>query len=102
MFLQNLFPFMPFDTVELIVYVVAALGCVLIAYAVFLELERRQDLVFMIGAGCLFIYALYINNLIFMIAMGGLFFASMIEFIEIYTGLHKHSPEDLKRYKKMK
>ena len=102
MFLQNIFSFTPFDTIELLVYVVAFLGCVLITYGVFLEMERRQDLVFLVGAGCLFVYALYVNNFIFMIAMGGLFLATMVEFIEIYIGLHKHSPEDLKRYKNMR
>ncbi len=102
MFLENILPILPFNLVEAMIYVVAGLGCVLIAYAVFLELERRQDLVFMVGAGCLFVYALYVQNIIFMIAMAGLFLATLVEFTEIYIGLHKHSPEDLKRYKDMR
>lgn len=102
MLLQNILPFLPACYPELWVFIVAALGAVLITYAVFLEIERRQDLVFAVGAYCLLIYAIYINNALFVIAMLGLFTASAVEFIEIYVGLHKHSPEDLKRYKNMR
>ncbi|PLX28409.1 hypothetical protein C0581_02320 [Candidatus Parcubacteria bacterium] len=89
MLLQNLFPFLPFQLLETLIYIVAALGIVLITYGVFLETERRQDLVFLVGALCLFDYALYIGNRIFMIAMAGFALASLVEFIEIMIGLHK-------------
>jgi len=102
MLLQNLIPNLPLNFSELWIYLVAILGAIMVTYAIFLEIERRQDLVFLVGAYCLFIYALYINNAIFAIAMFGLFAASTVEFIEIYVGLHKHSPEDLKRYKNMR
>jgi hypothetical protein len=102
MLLQSLIPNLPTSLTELFVYVVAYLGAILLVYGLFLEIERRQDLVFALGSAGLFVYALYINNLIFMIAMGGLFLASVIEFTEIIFGLHKHNPEDLKRYKKLK
>lgn len=88
--------------IETLVYVVAAVGIILITYGVFLETERRQDLVILVGAVCLLVYALFIHNLIFTLAMIGLGGASLIEFIEIYIGLHKHSPEDLKRYKHLR
>lgn len=99
MFLANLFPNLPSSTAETIIYVIAALGVVLTTYAVFLEVERRQDLVFFVGASCLFVYSLYINNIVFMTASAGLGLASLVEFIEIFTGLHKHDTNELKRIK---
>ncbi len=102
MLLENLLPFLPESTLITILYILAVLGGVLLTYGVFLEQERRQDLVKFIGAACLFIFALYKNEPIFAIAMAGLGLASLVEFIEIYLGLHKHSPEDLKRYKKLR
>ena len=102
MLLQSLIPTLPGTLVETIIYIVAGVGAVLITYGVFLEQERRQDLVKFIGAACLFVYALYIGSKLFMVAMAGLGIASLVEFIEIYVGLHKHSKEDLKRYKYLK
>ena len=102
MLLENFLPQLPANLTELLIYIIAFLGAILITYAVFLEIEKRQDLVFLIGAGCLFVYALYAQNIIFMIAMAGLFLAALVEFTEIFIGLHRHSPEDLKRYKNMK
>lgn len=102
MLLQSLFPNLPVMTSEILVSVVAGLGAILLAYAVFLEIERRQDLVMFIGSACLFVYALFIGNKIFMIATAGLGLASLVEFLEILIGLHKHSPEDLKKYKNLK
>ncbi|PIR78302.1 MAG: hypothetical protein COU28_02380 [Candidatus Magasanikbacteria bacterium CG10_big_fil_rev_8_21_14_0_10_36_16] len=101
MFLSSLFPNLPSSTIELSIYIVAALGAVLITYAVFLEIERRQDLVFFVGSACLFVYALYTYNKVFMIAMAGLGLASLVEFIEIYLGLHKHDTNELKRVKSL-
>ncbi len=102
MLLEKILPYLPVSITETLVYVAAMSGCILLTYGIFLEVERRQDLVIMIGAACLFVYALFIHNIIFMLAMGGVGIASVIEFIEIYTGLHKHSPEDLARYKKLR
>ncbi len=102
MLLETTFPYLPSTLAETIIVVVACLGAFLICYAVFVEKERRQDLMMTIGAACLFVYALYIQSAIFMIAMGGLFIATFIEFFEIYIGMHKHSPDDLKKYKAMK
>lgn len=102
MLLESLIPQLPNSLPEILIYVAAVLGAVLLTYAVFLESERRRDLVRVIGAGGLFVYALYSNNAIFMIAMGGVFLASLVEFIEILAGLHKHSPEDLECYKNLK
>lgn len=85
-----------------VIHILAFLGGVMLIYAIFLEQERRRDLVMVIGATALAIYAYFIENKIFLFAMGGIALASLVEFIEIYLGLHKHSPEDLKRYKKLK
>ncbi len=102
MLLESFIPNLPLSLWQMFFYLLGALGAALITYAVFLELERRQDLVLAVGAYCLLIYAIYINNALFVIAMLGLFLAACVEFIEIYVGLHKHSPEDLKRYKNMR
>lgn len=102
MLLEKIFPYLPVSLTETLVYVVACLGAILLTYSIFLETERRQDLIMLIGAVCLLVYALFIGNLIFSLAMGGVALAALIEFIEIYTGLHRHRPEDLKRYRDLR
>jgi len=98
MFLQNLLPQLPTSIMEIIIYVVAILGIVLLGYGIFLESERRQDIVFLLGSASLLIYAIFISNLIFTIAMSVLFLASLTEFIEILLGIHKdHCKYDLKK-----
>ena len=91
---------MNLSTLELIIYIVAGLGTVLLVYGVFLEKETRQDAVLAIGAGCLFVYALWIGNRIFSIAMGVFCVASLVELIEIMVAFHRHSKKDIQDYKK--
>lgn len=100
MLLESLIPHLPNSLAETWIFVGASLCIVLLVYAVFIEKEYRQDLVRLVGTGGLLVYAVYIDNLIFTIAMGAIAVASLVEFIEIMLGLHKHSPEDLARYKK--
>ena len=76
MLLENLLPNLTTDIDTIIIHIIAMIGVILLIYAVFLETEKRQDIVFVISGICLFIYALFINNLIFMIATGGLVVAS--------------------------
>jgi lipid-A-disaccharide synthase-like uncharacterized protein len=76
---------------DIIIHVVAMLGALLCMYGVFLEEERRQDAVFMIGGLSLLVYALWIPNYIFIIATGLFTFASGLEFIQIVIGKHTHS-----------
>lgn len=103
MLLESWFPYLPTSSLtETLVYVVAGIGAILLIYAIFLDIESRQDLVMLIGASCLLVYALFLHNLIFSIAMAGVAVASIFEFIEIYTGLHKHDPEKWKELKKLK
>ncbi len=102
MFLESWLPVLPTSATQLIIYVVAGLGIILLSYGVFLEAERRQDLVFVLGALCLLVYALYIENLVFVLAMGAFGLNSLIEFIEILTGLHKHDPDRLEQVKKLR
>ena len=90
----------PLPLLELVIYIVAGLGTVLLIYGVFLGKETRQDAVFAIGAGCLFVYALWIGNRIFMVAMGVFSIASLIELIEIMVAYHKHSKQEVRDYKK--
>lgn len=101
MLLQDYIPTLPSSSAELFLVVGSILCTILLMYSVFVEQEHRQDIIRLLGSGGLFWYAYYTNSLIFMIAMAGVGIASAVEFIEIYLGLHKHSPEDLKRYKKM-
>jgi len=86
---SNLMPFIPASIIEVTVYVVAILGTILLTYAVFLKKEKRQDVILLLGALCLLIYALYINNTIFVVAMAGLAMSSLTEWLEIVFGLHK-------------
>ncbi len=98
-FIFNFIPNLPWARLEIIINVVALLGAILHIYGVFLEKERRRDLVFVIGGLCLFVYSLWIGNKIFSLAMGGFALASFIEFIEILTGRHKHDPKMTEDYK---
>jgi len=85
--LVNFLPTLPWTALEIILNIVAGLGAILLTYGIFLEAEKRQDAVFVIGSGCLLVYALWIGNAIFSIAMTGFFVASAVELIEIM--LHK-------------
>ncbi|MFH1790204.1 MAG: hypothetical protein ABH832_04030 [bacterium] len=87
--LPSIFTTLPWAPLEIIITVVASLGAILITYGIFLKTEKRQDVVLLIGSLCLLIYALFIGNILFTIAMAGLGMASFIEFIEILIGLHK-------------
>jgi len=102
MLLENLFPYLPATLAETLVYVTAGVGAIMLVYSIFLETERRQDLLMLLGAASLLVYALFIGNWVFSLTMAGVALASLIEFIEIYTGLHRHRPEDLKRYRDLR
>lgn len=97
--LFDLWPLLPLPLTDTLIYVVAGLGAVLISYAIFLETERRQDAVFTIGASCLLVYAIFTDNIIFIIAMGGLALGSFIELIEILIGRHIHTPPMVENFK---
>lgn len=97
--LSSFFPTLPWTTLEIIMNVVAGLGAIMIIYGVFLEAERKQDAVFTVGSACLFIYALWVGNTIFSIAMGGFAIASFIELMEIMLGRHHHTEELVESYK---
>jgi len=87
--LPFLLPNLPWQILEIIIIVVAGLGAILLTYGIFLKTEKRQDVILLLGSFCLIIYALYIGNLLFTIAMGGLMLATLVEVIEIAMGLHK-------------
>jgi hypothetical protein len=89
--LPTLLPTLPWQSLEVTITVIAALGAILLTYGVFLKTEKRQDIILFIGSFCLLIYALYIGNTVFTIAMIGLGLASFVEFIEILLGMHKDS-----------
>lgn len=93
---------MPWSLLDIIMNVVAALGAILLTYAIFLEAERRQDAIFVVGSACLLVYALWIGNKIFSVAMAGFMIASFIELIEIMTGRHVHSVDMVESYKNPK
>ena len=98
-FLFSLFPGLPWDNMVVAMNMVAMAGATLHIYGVFLETERRRDVVFIVGGVCLFIYALWIRNNIFALAMGGFTIASLIELVEILIGRHKHSQKMVEKYK---
>lgn len=88
------------DLLEIIIHVTAGLGTVLLVYGIFLERERRQDAVFAIGSLALFVYALFVQNRVFMVAMGAFFIASLFEFVELIIGYHRHTLKESKDFKK--
>ncbi len=90
MLLNNFLSSLPWPLTDVVINIVAALGVILLTYGVFLEAERRQDAVFIIASACLLVYALWIGNNIFSLAMAGLLIGSFIEWVEILTGKHKH------------
>lgn len=100
--LFSLLPGLPWDNMVIAMNIIAMAGATLHIYGVFLETEKRRDLVFVLGGVCLFIYALWINNKIFMLAMAGFTVGSLIEVIEIMTGHHKHSKMQVENYEKNK
>jgi hypothetical protein len=103
MFLESLIPVIPNGPMELSIFAVSILGMILLIYSQFLESLRRKDLVRMIGALCLFIYAVWDNmNIIFMLTFGGIFFSSLIEFVEIFMGIHREKDHDVAKYKQHK
>ena len=100
MFLESLIPLIPANNIELAIFATSILGMILMIYSQILESLKRKDLVRMIGAGCLFIYAMWDNmNTIFMITFAGIFITSLIEFIEIYMGVHRTHDHDAIKYK---
>ncbi len=90
MIFTNILSSLPWPLLDIIINVVAGLGALLLTYGVFLEAERRQDAVFIIASACLLVYALWIGNKIFSLAMAGLLIGSLIELMEILTGKHEH------------
>lgn len=101
MFLESLIPVIPNGPMELSIFAVSILGMILLIYSQFLESLKRKDLVRMIGAMCLFIYAVWDNmNAIFMITFAGIAISSLIEFIEVYMGIHREKDTDAIKYKR--
>lgn len=101
MLLESIFPTLPQDNMTVVMIVIGLAGAALITYSQFLEALKRRDLVRLVGAFALFLYALWDNaNIIFMLAMAGLFSASLIEFLEILAGIHRERDTDSVTYKR--
>ena len=69
----------------------------LIIYGLFLESEKRQDILYIIGFFGLFIYALFISSPVFVFTCLGMFVAATVELIEIMMGIHQQEKYDLKK-----
>ncbi len=95
----NLFSSLPWPLLDIIINVVGGLGAIILTYGVFLEAERSQDAVFIVASACLLVYALWIGNKIFSLAMAGLLVGSCIELIEIMVGAHQHNDALVEKYK---
>jgi hypothetical protein len=100
--LEGCLPNLPACSTDLAIYIIAILGTIMLIYSQFVEAENRRDLIRMIGSFALLVYAVFISDKIFIAATAGIFIAALVEFIEIYTGIHKHKKVDIDRYKKMK
>ncbi len=100
MLLESLIPYLPSRGLETSVYIIGMLGTILLCYSIFIEAEDRSDLMRAIGATAVGVYTLYIQNILLTITMAGILIASLVEFIQIYIGLHKHTDQDIREYKK--
>jgi hypothetical protein len=101
MLLESLLPHLPSTRLDIAIFVVAILGVVMLIYSQFVEGENRRDLIRMTGAMGVLVYSLSILNLVFIILSFGIFVASLVEFIEIYSGYHHHirqSKEEVYKY----
>lgn len=96
MLLDTLLPQIPTNFTETIIYIAAILGVVMVVYSQFVEKENRRDLIRIIGAAGIFVYALSIFNLVFMLVSAGIFLAALAEFVEIMLGLHVHHHLEIK------
>ncbi|MFA5127647.1 MAG: hypothetical protein WC457_01410 [Patescibacteria group bacterium] len=97
--LASFLPTLPWSWWEIYLNIIAIVGTIMLVYGIFLESEKKQDTIFFIGAFCLFIYAFWLGNTIFCVAMGGFAVASFIEVLEIVLGRHIHSQELIEKYK---
>lgn len=102
MLLETLIPQLPADPITMLVDIVAVVGAIMIIYSQFVEIEHRRDLIRLIGALALGVYALTIHNVIFSLAAFGIALAAATEFTEIYLGIHKHTREDIRDYFKLR
>jgi hypothetical protein len=98
----SLFPNLPWSDTEIVLNITAGVGAILLIYGIFLEAEHKQDLVFFFGATMLGVYAYWIGNKIFTVAMIGFGLGSLVEYLEIIFGRHVHSEELVKKYKNPK
>lgn len=101
MLLESLIPYLPSSGLETAVYIIGMLGTILLCYSIFIEAEDRSDLMRAIGAAAIGVYTVYIQNVLLTITMTGILIASLFEFIQIYIGLHKHTDQDIREYKKI-
>lgn len=96
--LSNFLPGLPLPLSHILVLVVGILGAILLAYAILLEAERRQDAVFVLGSAALFVYALIKGDYIFMLTTALIFIVAGRELIQILRGKHHHSSKDVQTY----
>ncbi len=75
---------------QIVLVILGLLGMILITYGIFLEKERLQDAVFMLGSLFLAIYSYTAENAIFTITFGIFFLGSAWEYYRIVTGKHQH------------
>ncbi|MFH1286736.1 MAG: hypothetical protein ABII02_03210 [Candidatus Magasanikbacteria bacterium] len=98
MLLEGIFPILPTGKAELFLFLCGALGAIMLIYSQFVEAENRRDIIRILGSLGLLFYAIYIENLIFIIVSAGIGIAAFVEFIEILLGYHKHTPHEIKEY----
>jgi hypothetical protein len=101
MFFESIFPTLPNSPLDTFILANLCVGIFLLFYATFIELEHRQDLIRILGAAAILVFAIVHTNTALIAVSAAIFLGSAIQFTEILLGLHKHSPEDLKRYQKM-
>lgn len=98
MLLENFLPTLPDSPIITAILVVAWLSVVLMIYSIFVEAEHRRDLIRIVAGSGLLAYGIVQQDLLVLVLGAGIGIASLIEFIEIMLGYHKHTPHEIKEY----
>jgi len=58
-------------------------GLLLISYGLWIQREKRQNIVFMIGGACLLAYSIFLGDIIFVLLQCVFIISALLEFIKL-------------------
>lgn len=98
MLLDYLVPSLPSSALGIIFVVLAILGGIMLVYAVFVERELQHDILRAIGSLSIIPHTLYAGSSLTGVILAAVAVASLLEFFEIFTGIHHHSRRQVHEY----